>query len=178
MFRGGHRGDVESIHFTDVTQILGCQREETRQIPIDAPSPSSSDDSAGTDESGDSKSPKKLEDSLDANTFQIRALVSAQLDTAFSYRVLLLSLWKDSVPPDPLSNLRPLGNFAVAQAEYFYDARGGASDKMWNMNWRARLRRFRLPPDNGFATVARKHLGTSYDSLLAPLRSLDNLVAH
>jgi hypothetical protein len=163
MFRGGHRGDVESIHFTDVTQILGCQREETRQIPIDAPSPSSSDDSAGTDESGDSKSPKKLEDSLDANTFQIRALVSAQLD---------------SVPPDPLSNLRPLGNFAVAQAEYFYDARGGASDKMWNMNWRARLRRFRLPPDNGFATVARKHLGTSYDSLLAPLRSLDNLVAH
>ncbi|HXK18794.1 MAG TPA: hypothetical protein VNG33_13380, partial [Polyangiaceae bacterium] len=38
--------------------------------------------------------------------------------------------------------LRP---FAFAQAEYFYDGTESIDAWMWNMNWRARLRLFRLP---------------------------------
>ena len=42
-----------------------------------------------------------------------------------------------------------LGAYAVAQAEYFYDGTDDRGDWMWNMKWRARLRKVRLPVQAG-----------------------------
>ncbi|MDX2051724.1 MAG: hypothetical protein SFV15_04980 [Polyangiaceae bacterium] len=38
-----------------------------------------------------------------------------------------------------------LGRMSVAQAEYYFEGSVKREEWMWNMNWRARLKRFRLP---------------------------------
>src|SRR5262249_50195301 len=43
-------------------------------------------------------------------------------------------------------DLADLGQVAFAQAEYYYHGPGEASEWLWRPAWRARLRRFRLPP--------------------------------
>lgn len=140
---GQVRGTLDQQDIVEVTQILGCQKYEPKDIPIKA------GEQAG-DQSSD-KSPKKLEQEVvmgDKN-FQLRSLMWAPTnDRARS--IVELALWKSGKPKEPLALLQPLRGFAMAQAEYFYD--GSDEDWLWSMNWRGRLRRFRLE-DKEFGAV-------------------------
>ncbi|HKY34633.1 MAG TPA: hypothetical protein VJN18_01730 [Polyangiaceae bacterium] len=134
------RGTTEPRDFREVTHILGCKREVEEDMPIDAGEPA--------DGSDDSKSPKVVDGNaaLGDENFQIRALVQGDQQALDATRVVRLALWDTPEPEHPLEKMRRFGGFSVAQAEYFYDGQPNERDAwMWNMNWRARLRRFRLP---------------------------------
>jgi hypothetical protein len=70
--------------------------------------------------------------------------------------------------------MKPLGNLGVAQAEYFYDAADGRGEWMWNMNWRARLTRFRLPVGDGVMDGCKGLC----PELVDRLRKYDSLFGH
>jgi len=134
------RGTVEPRDFREVTHILGCKREMEEAMPIDAGEPA--------DNSDNDKAPKVVEGTaeLGDENFQIRALMQGDQQALDATRIVRLALWDKPEPEHPLEKMKRFGGFSVAQAEYFYD--GGPNERdawMWNMNWRARLRRFRLP---------------------------------
>jgi hypothetical protein len=164
-------GTIASQNITEVTQILGCQKIEQKDIPITP---------GGQAEKGDDKSPKKLEHdvALGDKNFQLRALMWAQPSDNFGSGVDL-ALWGQKKPDDPLSLLRPLRGLALAQAEYFYD---GTDDAwLWDMKWRARLRRFRVESEE-FSTIT-KACGLIDDaagctSKLAALANTANVINH
>ncbi|HVY28780.1 MAG TPA: hypothetical protein VHB79_19625 [Polyangiaceae bacterium] len=128
-------GTIDSQEITEVTQILGCRKYEKKDIPVTA------GEQAGQQE--DSKSPKKIEKdvALGDKNFQLRAVMWAQPSDSFG-KIVDLALWNKKKPDDPLSLLQPMRGFAVAQAEYFYDDTN--NEWLWDMKWRARLRRFRF----------------------------------
>jgi hypothetical protein len=99
-----------------------------------------------------------------------------------------LGLWGEPNPGNPLERLRGLGGFAVAQAEYFYqtsDRETGDNDRdkmMWNMNWRARLRRVQLPTDdqamNNFRGACSAMLGKRGVEVLNVVEDWEPLLGH
>lgn len=169
---GQVRGTLAQQDIVEVTQILGCQKYESKDIPITA------GEQAG-DQSSD-KSPKMLEDEVvmgDKN-FQLRSLMWAPSNDSVK-SIIELALWKTGKPDEPLALLRPLRGFAMAQAEYFYD--GSDEDWLWRMNWRGRLRRFRLE-DKEFEKVqdACKAVpdGLNCDAALIALLNTANVINH
>ncbi len=134
------RGTTEPRDFREVTHILGCKRAREEAMPIDAGEPA--------DNSGNSKSPKLVESTaaLGDENFQIRALMQGDQQALDAARIVRVALWDKPEPEHPLEKMKQFAGFSVAQAEYFYDGQPNGRDAwMWNMNWRARLRRFRLP---------------------------------
>jgi hypothetical protein len=170
----GTDGTTKSVSFIEVPQILGCKRHETKEIKID------NGQTAGG--SGNDKSPKRVENAakLGDENFQIRAVMHGNLPTSLPDKMMHLALWNQAAPENPLSVLRDLGNYSVAQAEYFYDAPDPRSEWMWNMNWRARLRRFRLPTGSASDALATAcdGLGGTCGALIDQVKKLNNIVVH
>lgn len=137
------RGTVHHEDFTEITQILGCRRKVLQDMPIDA-----GEQAKGG--SGNEKSPKVLDENvtLGDENFQIRGVVEGDRAAQQALGVVRLALWTEPDPADPLASLAHYTNFSTAQSEYFYDAPDARDAWMWNMRWRARLRRFRLPDGN------------------------------
>jgi len=179
LWPAARRGTVTTVHFTEVTHILGCQRHETKEIPIDTGKQQTAD-KASTDSEGDAKAPKRLIDELTDETFQLRAVMRAELTTSLTNAALRLALGKAPDPPNPLSHLEELGRFSFAQAEYFYDSAGSRAEWMWSMNWRARLRRFRLPTSSSGGSLADacNQLGDACTSALARIKEFGDAFAH
>jgi hypothetical protein len=97
---------------------------------------------------------------LGSETFQVRSAVFANPAQRESARLVRLGLWGKHDPANPLERLRALSGYTVAQAEFYY-AGPGADDRdawMWNMSWRARLRRFDLstPDDSKAKNTGKK----------------------
>ncbi len=162
------------VSFTEVLHILGCQRHETKQITMD------NTQAAGN--SGNDKSPKCVETAakLGHEDFQIRAILHGKMQTSVPDRMMQLALWNQAVPDNPLSALRELGNYSFAQAEYFYAGSNVRSEWMWNMNWRARLRRFRLPTGSaGNALDTACHsLERGCGALVDQVKRIEKLIFH
>jgi hypothetical protein len=134
------KNPLRTVAFRQVTHILSCERNERVSVPV-------KDEKSPGETNGDAKSPKKVmaDASLGSEQFQLRAIVVGDMRLRESARLVRLGLWRTPDPNNPLERLRELGGFSLAQSEYFYDAAGGRDAWMWNMNWRARLRRFELP---------------------------------
>jgi hypothetical protein len=168
------KGTIETREITEITQILGCQKQEREEVPITA------GEQAGAQ--SDDKSPKVVEQdvALGDKNFQLRALMMAEPNERHA-EVVELSSWHREPPEQPLSVLRPLRGFAVAQAEYFYDGAEARDAWMWNMNWRGRLRRFRMLDsdllDFGEACDALPD-GDDCRDTLAALNNTLNLINH
>jgi hypothetical protein len=142
-------GTIEYREFTEVTHILGCVREMEETIPIEV------GDRAR--DGGSSRAPKAVESRshLGGESFQIRAVIEGNTRVMRSIEAVRLALWGKPVHEDPSQGeLKPFVALAVAQAEYFYDAPDGRGAWMWNMKWRARLRRFRVPESAAQELVA------------------------
>lgn len=134
------RGTVHHEDFVEITQILGCRRKILQDMPIDS----------GDQAEGDSdceKCPKVLPDdvTLGDENFQIRGVVEGDRAAQQALSVVRLALWTEPDPADPLAKLAHYTNLSTAQSEYFYDGADPRDAWMWNMKWRARLRRFRMP---------------------------------
>jgi hypothetical protein len=137
------------IDFVEVTQILGCTKQETKHVDFNLNSNGHVDTPVGPDESED-KSPKRLESNaaLGDESFQVRSLTVGQLPTGLADHIVNLPLSNRGQTANPLTTLEPAGKIAFAQAEYYYGGSECRDEWMWNMKWRARLRRFRLPDND------------------------------
>lgn len=133
-------GTVVEIPFRRVLQVLGCRAEMER--------PSS--ELGNTISGGNDKSPQRVQQGvlLGDEEFQIRGFVIGRTDWDRDYRgVRAANNWQDAGDTELFRNLRELGRLSVAQAEFYYA--GPETDPgewLWHMSWRARLRRFRMPP--------------------------------
>jgi len=149
----GGPGTTITVKYTEVLQILGCKRHETKDIDLK--------DSSQVSDSGSDKAPKKVQEkdgdgnavALGDENFQLRAILHSDVPSGVPEKVMQLALWNQAAPENPLSAVRSLGNFSIAEAEYFYDGAESRSEWMWNMNWRARFTRFRLPTGNAMSQV-------------------------
>lgn len=161
----------DEIAFTEVTNILGCKK----RVPLEV---GGGNDQAPT-EQPNSRSPKKVDEevSLGDEDFQIRGLVHGTFDRGNTSRLVRLSLFGRPAAEQPLANVRVLGNFAVAQAEYFYDGTDGRDAWMWNMSWRARLKRFRMP-ESGTLDGIGALCGGECGPLMDALGGLKDVIAH
>lgn len=170
-----NRTEPHYIRVTEVRHILGCQREE--KVPVDLSGVQPAKESGSND-----KAPKRMAQNVTrwAEDFQIRAFLHADFGADSADRIVKLSLWNRAAPREPNALFRELGKFSVAQAEYFYDGAEEQPEWMWNMKWRARLRRFRMPGDasNELLNGVRTALGSTSDTLLDQLGNINNLVAH
>ncbi len=63
-------------------------------------------------------------------------------------RLALVGSWIAASAP-ALASLRALHNVAIAQAEYYYDDEEDREEWMWNVKWRARMRRFSVGGGGG-----------------------------
>jgi hypothetical protein len=137
------QGEEQIVQFTEVTHLLGCTREVRETVQI-----SKAKDKEASGE-GDKKSPKRVKKELKLGdeSFQIRAMSSKEFAQVAVERVVATARFNDKQnAKNPLEGLSQLASYSYAQAEYFYD--GSGKDRaawMWNMNWKARLKRFRLP---------------------------------
>ena len=179
-------GHIETVPITEVTHILSCVKTETVTVQVSngKAAGSDSDTSSGSGSGSNSKSPKRVMDgaTLGDENFQIRALIQADSNTLAADQLVRLTLWNQEEPSDgTLHVLHALGGYSVAQAEYFYDGtEGGPSEWMWNMYWRARLRRFRLPGGKALTAiqgVCATHLGSAC-AVLNTLSHMGDLVVH
>ncbi len=165
------------ITFTEVTHILGCKKNVQVSLGGGDDTPPQSD--------GDSRSPKRVLAGVDlgAEDFQIRGFVVGDFDAGSASRLVRLSLFGRRAPEQPLGELRALGNVAVAQTEYFYDGAEGRDAWMWNMKWRARLKRFKVPESGALdgltgACGAGEGGETGCGALGDVLGRLGDLIAH
>lgn len=176
-------GQLDTVSITEVMHILGCQKVEQITVQVSngksagADSDSSSSSDSGSSSGSNSKSPKRVIDgaTLGDENFQIRALIQADSNSLVADQLVRLTLWNQQEPKDDtLGVLRSLGGYSVAQAEYFYDGTEGAGEWMWNMKWRARLRRFRLP-DGGALTAIQAACGTALGSACGVLNTFSRM---
>lgn len=144
-------GTNKEFEFIEAGRIFSCTIEvtETTQLTKEGDALSSDDDSM---------SPHKVSDDLKlgSESLQIRALAFGPRPGPSQNQAtgVRLASWSERTEADAgqkvaqgLENLAAqTGRFAVAQAEFFYDHDGSEAraEWLWNMNWRARLKRFRL----------------------------------
>jgi hypothetical protein len=171
------RGDqvtTITVKFTNVNQVLSCQKSV--EEPVE------SGDADSSDDSDNAKYPKRVRGDvvLGSDSFQTRVVVRAAVASS-AHRIVELSLWNAKAPepePPPGSELR---GFGLAQAEYFFDGDEPAEDWMWSMKWRARLRRFQLPKTSeSSATLWSECLRVFGEDggLAAPLQRVEAEIAH
>ena len=143
------------VKFTEVQHMLFCVKSVLEPIKVsDGKAANDSEDSGDSGDSSDSddqkKYPKRVIDGLQlgSETFQLRAVIRTTQVSAKAEQAVKLSLWGADAPTAEQPAGHDLAPFAFAQAEYFYDGPEAADAWMWNMNWRARLRVFRLPAES------------------------------
>jgi hypothetical protein len=130
-----------TVEFVEVRHMLSCKKSVLEPIEVS--------NSKAADDSGDPKYPKRVRGDLKlgGEVFQIRTVVHKSDAATAANKAVKLSLWGAKAPEVAHPPGYGLAPFAFAQAEYFYDGTEGPDAWMWNMNWRARLRRFRLAED-------------------------------
>jgi hypothetical protein len=162
------KGDRFKVEYDEVTHILGCVTEVKETVNV-----------TDAESGGNGKGPKKVEErvELGGEDFLIRSFVREDLRKLESRRLVRLSLWAEPDPENPLSALRQLSDIAFAQAEYFYDGDEPREAWMWNMKWRARLVRFRLPTDSQSLEGLQRACGPNCGAL-SIITELDALIAH
>jgi hypothetical protein len=182
------------VGFTQVTHILSCERKEKIRVPVtESQSPGKVDENT--------KSPQRVrgDAQMGGEVFQVRSLMLGNTEQRESQRLVRLAQWGKVDPGNPLEDLRKLGGFSFAQAEYFYDGDekirknglwgmgGGESPDrsawMWNMKWRARLVRFSMPKENeakdGLASACSEHLKpVTCNQLLDTITEWNELLIH
>lgn len=173
---------TRKVAFVEVTQVLSCVRTEHQ--PVDVSLTKESPNSEAKQE-GNSKAPKRVKEgvTLGSEDFQVRAIVLGNQQQRESQRLVRLGQWGKPDPTNPIGRLSSLGNFTIAQAEYFYDGKEGQDAWMWNMNWRGRLRRFELPSDNDHKSTLRDicsqyDLGNDCSRILDSVADWNELISH
>lgn len=162
-----------TVEFTQVIHVLSCMKWVSEPIETSG--------GEGADESGDAKLPKRIRGDLKlgSEVFQTRTVVKTPLAPLPAERIVKLALWNVESPAAQPPVGHELRQYGFAQAEYFYDGVHDAADWMWNMNWRGRLRRFRLPNDASLrAELWASCFSTYQDDLEVPMHLVEAEIAH
>jgi hypothetical protein len=132
-----------------------CQREEKKKMQqkLDEAQSESGGSGSGSGNSNKCEAPKKffckIEHAGDG-FFQVFSVVQGKkppLGARQGVRVAVVGEdedWKDEGLGQPLQTLAQYG---TAQAEYYFDGNDWANIALWQFKWKARMRRFLLPPD-------------------------------
>lgn len=147
------RPDPILHEYDQVPQIFGCKRKLKKTV-------ATKEAKDTRDVAGDEKSPKRIRRclALGSERFQVRTVVFGDAARAESARLVRLGLWGNADPTNPLELLRNFGGFAVAQSEYYYAGPSLDSPEawMWNMGWKARLRRFDVTEEDSEPSKCKK----------------------
>lgn len=136
--------------YQTVTDIFGCLRTVTANYKMEGAEPA---------KTNGEEVPWKIQKDilLGQNDFQIRAVALGGTGDLRSAAGVRIATWVDcSIPTNRFRRecqsgslfagaADLLGRMSVAQAEYYFEGDMKREEWMWNMNWRARLKRFRLP---------------------------------
>jgi hypothetical protein len=144
----GFNPDGYTLRYPTVKQVYSCSQKD--EIDMTFPAEWQSNTSG---QNGEDKAPQKIEEGvlLGAEDFQIRGVAVNNGQRPFKIdRGLFHGAFDRKVAnEDWVDAARLVGKVAVAQAEYYFNHDGVHNkepyDWMWNMDWRARLVRFRLP---------------------------------
>ena len=147
---GRRVGDEQTVEYRAVTQVLGCERKERRTISMEGRVASVD----ASEKNG--RAPQRVEDGVEmgGEALQLRIVVLGQGASTKVVPILQLAAHGEcgeagEIDPDcqlPLASAaRQLGRLSVAQSEYFFDGNVDRAEWMWQMRWRGRLRRFRMP---------------------------------
>ena len=132
-------GDTHLAEYQEVTRIFGCVQRTTVRLDFS--------DMRQDGRGGDERRPKRIihEVSLGDAPFQVWAVIERGEMSNDASGWARLPLWRRAFRDSPIRALDSLGRLAMAQAEFYYDGSEGRDAWMWNMKWRARLRRFEWP---------------------------------
>lgn len=135
---------------TEVTQVYGCMEIHKTRIKVDDVTKKDRIDPADADAR---KSPQIAVDAdLGGDGYQLRGIALGTLPRAAPENVVRVASWGQKTGSLLHAVAEKFGHMSFAQAEYYYVVEDpkepDESRWLWNMNWTARLRRFRLPePD-------------------------------
>ncbi len=145
-------GASVALDHTEVTHLFGCREGVTRSYDLGAHAKDrlTAEGAAGESSPG-TRVPQDMVAGaeLGEEAFQVRAAVLGSTPAGVPEAVVRVASWGKSDAGADFETARALGRVALAQAEYYYAVQDPAADErssyLWNMRWRARLRRFRLP---------------------------------
>lgn len=136
------RGGSVVVRYRTVQAILGC-KEEREEL---------SGGFDGGPSGGNDMSPQRVPRDLmlGDEEFQMRGVVIGGMQFNRNDRgVQIATGGRNPGGAGVYSAIVNLGRLSLAQAEFFYDGSEDHSQWLWNMKWRGRLRRFRMPPELG-----------------------------
>jgi len=93
---------------------------------------------------------QRLEDDADlgGEDFQLRSFVFGGPLRGLGESGVKTATWRADESGGAITDTRDvMSRFSFAQAEYYFDGPWPQFEMLWHMDWRARMRRFRLPPD-------------------------------
>lgn len=139
---------TQEVDFTEVKQIFGCKKNEDVVVKVS--------DAQAEGAGSKDRLPKRIpaHTKLGSEPFQIRSVVRGDLEALGASQIVRFALWNQAYPDDVHPILRALDGYSSAQSEYFFDGEGDQGAWMWDMSWRARLRRFRVPLDSGLVSFS------------------------
>ncbi len=137
-----------------IRRLFACHEERSQTLETDGERGLPSD----TSDMAPSRMSRERGVELGEDRFQIRMVVIGRPPGAHMERGVALGNWGRGLTSDTsgvLGMFRRLGQFSVAQGEFYYPSErlDDREEWMWNMRWRARMRRFRPPVgDDGSST--------------------------
>lgn len=162
------------LRYPAVKHVYGCSEEAVLELRFP-----DSWARARAENEGEELAPQKLQPelSLGSESFQIRGIAAAFEDhrSGRIERGLRIGTFGRALVPEGwVSAARGAGKVSVAQAEYYFNHDGQhhttPAEWLWNMDWKARLVRFRLPdpqqerapaPDTSDLAIASLSAGTA-----------------
>ena len=176
-----NNGQMFVFKYADVTKALGCfHAEKPYEVPMGGPD---TQPIGGGDTSD--KTPFVLEDDvyLGGEDFQIRAGAFGPGVNEQGEQGALLATYGKCETEDCAEAFQAMRRFAsvsLAQSEFYYAGHEGSDEWMWNMNWRARLRRFALPGEgyDDDSGSSGSGLGDGMSTLLNEAGDISNVITH
>ncbi|MDQ3031892.1 MAG: hypothetical protein M3Y87_05695 [Myxococcota bacterium] len=144
------RAAAVSEEWTMIRRLFACHESRSESAPVDGERDTPSDTSDMTPQRMRAQESDGDPIELGEDPFQVRMIVLGHPPGEQAERGVELANWGHDVAADEgsmLSVIRRLGEYSVAQAEFFYPSTDlrDREDWLWNMRWRARMRRFVVP---------------------------------
>jgi len=154
-----------------------CDEEDPETGSVTAPE--------GSSGGGDDKGPKKVKEDchLGDECFQVRALMIGTPGYEKTMKGVQIANWgRENGAGSTYTQLAELGRGSLAQAEFYWHKEGKDGQEMpeewmWEMNWRARLRRFRIPADSLLGEACSGG-GGFCDALMGSADMVNSVVVH
>jgi hypothetical protein len=179
----GINPDGYVLRYPAVKHVYGCSEEAVLELHFP-----DSWTRARAEQAGQDLAPQRLQTdtALGSEAFQIRGMAAAFVERRSGRidRGLRLGAFGNAVEPEGwVMAGRGAGKLSVAQAEYYFNHDGQhhttPEEWLWNMDWKARLVRFRLPeaepaqpaPSSSDLTVASLAAGTA--TILTDITALE-----